>query len=98
MAKSKTIVLAAAIETHKGPIKELVLNEPKARTFRRGEPFKIRNGGEIEWNNEIVLAFLQEMTGHDALVLDGLGAGDFLKARNALLELLVEEIGDPLEV
>ena len=98
MAKSKTISLSAVLDTHNGPLRELTLNEPKARTFRRGEPFKIRNGGEIEWNNEIVLAFLQEMTGHDALVLDGLGAGDFLKARNGLLELLVEEIGGPLEV
>lgn len=97
LAKSKTISLGAVLETHQGPIKELVLNEPKARTFRKGEPFKIRSGGEIDWNNDIVLAFLQDMTGHDSVVLDGLGAGDFLKARNALLELLVEEIGDPLE-
>jgi hypothetical protein len=99
MAKSKTISLSAVLDTHKGQLKELVLNEPKARTFRKGEPFKIRNGGEIEWNNDIVLAFLQDMTGHDALVLDDLSAADFLKARNGLLELLVEEIGgDPLEV
>lgn len=99
MAKSKTISLSAVLDTHKGQLKELVLNEPKARTFRKGEPFKIRNGGEIDWNNDIVLAFLQDMTGHDALVLDDLSAADFLKARNGLLELLVEEIGgDPLEV
>ncbi|MGJ0512277.1 hypothetical protein [Methylocystis sp.] len=99
MAKSKTISLSAVLDTHKGPLKELVLNEPKARTFKKGEPFNIRAGGEIEWNNEIVLAFLQDMSGHDALVLDDLSAADFLKARNGLLELLVAEIGgDPLEV
>jgi hypothetical protein len=98
LAKSKTITLGAVLETHRGPIKELVLNEPKARTFRKGEPFKIRSGGEIEWNNDIVLAFLQDMTGHDSIVLDDLSAADFLKARNGLLELLVEEVGaDPLE-
>ncbi|PPC85584.1 MAG: hypothetical protein CTY36_18710, partial [Methylocystis sp.] len=91
MAKPKTISLSAVLDTHKGQLKELVLNEPKARTFRKGEPFKIRNGGEIDWNNDIVLAFLQDMTGHDAPVLDDLSAADFLKARNALLELLVEE-------
>jgi hypothetical protein len=96
--KSKTISLGAVLDTHKGQLKELVLNEPKARTFRKGEPFKIRNGGEIEWNNDIVLAFLQDMTGHDSIVLDDLSAADFIKARGALLELLLEESGDPLEV
>lgn len=95
---SKTITLSTVLETHKGPIKELVLNEPKARSWRRGEPIKLFKDGHLSFDNEVILGFLQDMTGHDSLVLDGLSGPDFLKARDVLLDMVKEQGADPLEV
>jgi hypothetical protein len=105
MSNTKTVPLRKVLETHKGPIKELVLNEPTARPFvKYGEPFIMRFGKdgtkEVSFDNKAVIGFLVDMTGHDELVLEGLSARDFTDARNALVGMLQETTGveDPIDL
>ncbi|RNJ49360.1 hypothetical protein [Methylocystis hirsuta] len=95
---SNTVPLRKALETHKGLVKELVLNEPTARPFiKYGEPFIMRFGNdgmkEVSFDNKAVIGFLVDMTGHDELVLEGLSARDYTEVRTKLVNMLQESTG-----
>ncbi len=97
MAKSITVKLSEELSTHAGPKHELMLNEPRAKSFRKGEPFKMqfKDGNAIfDYNNEIVLAFLVDMTGIDAVILDNLSATDFMRLRAEATSLILGIAGD----
>lgn len=97
MAQTVTYKLSEEIHTHKGPTREIVLQEPRARAFRLfGEPFKvIRRDDRIdfEFDNDAMLKFIGDMSGLDAVILDGLSANDYIGLRAAATGLFAG-IGD----
>lgn len=97
MATTVTYTLSEEIQTHKGPTREIVMSEPRARAFRKyGEPFKVvRHGDAIdfEYDNDAMLNFISEMSGVDTVILDGLSANDYLGLRVAATGLFAG-VGD----
>ena len=89
---STIVKLSKPLTTHKGEVTEIELNEPTARSFvRHGEPFKTRtvNGeGEIDFANKEMMAFLADMSGIDAIILEALPAVDYFALRNAAVLLI----------
>jgi hypothetical protein len=89
-----TIKLNNPITTHKGPLTEVTLTEPKARAFvTHGEPFKIKSDGgdkfEVDYMNGPMMGFLVEMTGLDEIVLGGMNARDYMALRVAAFNMIV---------
>ncbi|PWB89860.1 hypothetical protein C5688_13555 [Methylocystis sp. MitZ-2018] len=95
---SRTVPLSRELQTHKGPIKEIVLNEPTLRTFRQyGEPWKLtsnKDGHSTEFDNAALTGFLVDMSGHDVVVLETMPARDWISVRQAMVELLMGVAGD----
>lgn len=95
---SKTVPLSRPLQTHKGPLKEIVLNEPTLRAFRQyGEPFKVistKEGQSIEHDNRALAQFAAHMSGHDEIVLDDLPAKDWYAVRAAVVEMLLGVAGE----
>ncbi len=93
-----TVKLSKSLQTHKGEINELELNEPTARAFfDYAEPFKmkIKDGRvEFEYNNVSTLNFMAQMSGVDMLILKDLPAKDYMAARVAVTDLILGVAGE----
>jgi hypothetical protein len=98
MAQSIKVALQNELITHKGPVKELELKEPRARAFaKHGEPFKVKTVGEfveIDYNNDAMLNFLADMSGIDTLLLGDLTSPDYRLARDQATLLIMGIAGD----
>jgi hypothetical protein len=90
--------LAKPLVTHKGEISVLKFREPTARSFvKRGEPFKIRlnaeGAAEFDFDSKNTLGFISDMTGIDELILEGLSAQDFWRARQQVAAIMFAGVG-----
>jgi len=99
MSNTVTVKLSQEIQTHQGPKAEIELKEPLARDFRLyGEAVKVvpLDNGRVsfEYKDDAVLKFLSSVTGLDGAILDNLPAGDYLKARSALTNLIFGIAGE----
>lgn len=99
MSKSEIVKLSQELNTHKGPVSEIELKEPLARSFRvHGEAVKVipLDGDKIrfEHNDKAMLGYLSDMAGLDAVLLDSLTASDYLKLRAAATNLIFGIAGE----
>lgn len=93
-----TIKLSKELNTHKGPVRELELNEPQAGSFvRHGEPFHTKmekdGGVDIRYDNKAMLDFLSDMTGVDRVILETLPSSDYYTLRTQAVSLLMGGLG-----
>lgn len=89
--------LSVPITTHKGVIDEIELKRPAGRSFtKHGVPYKtVREGGEddtarVEFQilPKAMLAFMSDMSGIEAMLLEDLDAYDFMQLANTIVGII----------
>lgn len=98
MADANVFKLSRPLHTHKGEVSEIALKEPTAGTFVRAkaDPYKVRfydDKADYTFDSAASLAFMCEMTGLDAIILEGLPAADFMGLRWKMVEVIALGVG-----
>lgn len=95
--ETKTVRLSRPLETHQGPVHEILLTEASgALVMQYGLPFTMKQSSspdgvtsaDIEFKYEVMSKYLVQMTGHDQIILGSMSAMDMMNCMIAVLEMM----------
>lgn len=93
-----TVKLKSEIDSHDGKVSEINFKEPKAKSVRKiGMPFTMSGNGDSQTINldfEKLSLYFEECTGIDDILLEQIGAGDYMRMGTDFVAKLSETMGE----